>query len=253
MVFTNFGDGIMLEIVVLEKVYGDRSGFLKLDRKLKALLGELDVEWKLSAVKKNWVKVSLSGEDEEISANIIRHEFGEVPYRLREIEEGRTYRGRFIDLGKVGYGAYVDIGIFSPRPKDALLPLYYLKELFGDTPLREMAERFGWVDNLPVEVTVTEVEFGAREVEVAFSDAQLERLRGWLEDGFDKLFIAGTVSENVENALLKTGHGRDVKRLEELGLMETLVVLKKGTQAPGIIKEIGPHIKNAVIGSIRFD
>ncbi|HDZ35492.1 MAG TPA: DUF2110 family protein, partial [Thermococcus sp.] len=128
----------MKEVVILEKVYGDRSGFLKLDRRLKALLGDLEVEWKLSAVKKNWVKVSITGEDEEISANLVREEFGEVPYKLSAVKEGETYRGRFIDLGKVGYGAYIDIGIFRPRPKDALLPLYYLKETFGEMPVREM-------------------------------------------------------------------------------------------------------------------
>ena len=242
----------MEEVVILEKVYGDRSGFLKLDRKLKALFGELEVEWKLSAVKKNWVKVSLKGEDEEISANLVREEFGEVPYSLKAVEEGKTYRGRFVDLGKVGYGAYVDIGIFRPRPKDALLPLYYLKDTFGDMPVRQMISKFGWVDNLPVEVAVTNVEFGAREVELAFSDAQLKRIRGWLEDGHDKLFITGTISENVEKALIQTGHGRDVKRIEELGLMETLLILKKGTQAPGIIKEIGPHLKGTLIGAIKF-
>lgn len=242
-----------MEVVILEKVYGDRSGFEKLHRKLQSLLGDLEVEWKLSATMKNWVKVSLRGEDEDISANIIREEFGEVPYSLKNVEVGRAYRGRFVDLGKVGYGAYVDIGIFRPKPKDALLPLYYLKRTFGDNPVRQMIREFGWVDNLPVEVEVTNVEFGAREVELAFSEGQLKTIKNWLSDGHDKLFIAGTISERVEEALIKTGHGRDVKRMEELGLMETLLVLKKGTQAPGIIKELGPHLKGAVFGAIRFE
>jgi hypothetical protein len=243
----------MLEVVILEKVYGDRSGFSKLDRKLKALLGDLEVEWKLSATKKNWVKISLSGEDEEVSANLVRDEFGEVPYKLSNVKEGETYRGRFIDLGKVGYGAYVDIGIFTPKPKDALLPLYYLKEQFGEMPVRQMIRKFGWIDNLPVEVVVTRVEFGAREVELAFSERQLRKIKNWISDGYDKLFIAGTISEKVGEALVKTDHGRDVKRMEELGLMETLLVLKKGTQAPGIIKAIGPHLKGALFGAIKFE
>lgn len=242
----------MAEVVIPEKVYGDRSGFLKLDKRLKALLGDLEVEWKLSATLKNWVKISLSGEDEEVSANLIREEFGEIPYSLREVGEESLYRGRFIDLGKVGYGAYVDIGVLRPRPKDALLPLYYLKQTFGEKPVRQMIREFGWVDNLPVEVRVEKVEFGAREVEVAFSEAQLKKIKTWISDGYDKIFVAGTISENVEKALIQTGHGRDVKRLEELGLMETLLVLKKGTQAPGIIKEIGPYLKGAVFGAIKF-
>ena len=243
----------MEEVVIPEKVYGDRSGFDKLNRKLRSLLADLEVEWKLSATTKNWVKVSLSGEDEEVSANLVREEFGEVPYSLRNVEAGKTYRGRFIDLGKVGYGAYVDIGIFKPRPKDALIPLYYLKKTFGDKPVRQMIREFGWVDNLPVEVEVTNIEFGAREVELAFSERQLKTIKDWLSDGYDKLFITGTISEKVEEALIKMGHGRDVKRMEELGLMETLLVLKKGTQAPGIIKEIGPHLKGAVFGAIKFE
>jgi hypothetical protein len=241
-----------MDVVIPEKIYGDRSGFSKLDRKLKPLLGELDVTWKLSAISKNWVKVSLTGEDEEISANLVRDEFGEIPYSLRALKEGESYRGRFTELGSVGYGLYVDVGVLQPRPKDGLIPLYYLKRTFGELSVREMIRRFGWVDNLPMEVTVERVEFGAREIELAFSEAQLKRIRDWLEDGHDKLFITGTISENVEDALIKTGHGRDVKRIEELGLMETLLVLKKGTQAPGIIKEIGPHLRGAIIGAIKF-
>ncbi len=241
------------DIVILEKVYGDRSGFEKLNRKLKSLIGELEVKWKLSITQKQWVKVSLKGEDEEISANLLRKEFGEVPYKLSRIKNGETYKGRFIDLGKVGYGVYVDIGIFSPSPKDALLPLYYLKRTFGEMPVRKMIRKFGWVDYLPVEVRIKEVEFGTRSVEVEFSEKQLRTIRKWLGDSHDKLFIVGTVSERIEQALIQTGHGRDVKRLEELGLMETLLVLKKGTQAPGIIKEIGPLIKPAVIGAIKFE
>jgi len=242
----------MIEVVILEKVYGDRSGFNKLHRKLRSLLGDLEVEWKLSATTKNWVKVTLEGDDEEISANLVREEFGEVPYSLKNVEVGGTYRGRFVDLGKVGYGAYVDIGIFRPKPKDALVPLHYLKRTFGDMPVRQMIRKFGWIDNFPVEVEVTGVEFGAREIELAFSNRQEKIIRDWLRDGYDKLFIAGTISERVEEALIKTGHGRDVKRMEELGLMETLLVLKRGTQAPGIIKELGPHLKGAIFGAIRF-
>lgn len=242
----------MIEVVILEKVYGDRSGFNKLHRKLRSFLGDLEVEWKLSATTKNWVKVTLKGEDEEISTNLVRREFGEVPYSLKNVEVGRTYRGRFIDLGKVGYGVYVDIGIFRPKPKDALVPLHYLKRTFGDMPVRQMIGEFGWIDNFPIEVEVTSVEFGVREIELAFSGRQENIIKDWLSDVHDKLFIAGTISEKVEEALIKTGHSRDVKRMEELGLMETLLVLKKRTQAPGIIKELGPHLKGAIFGAIKL-
>lgn len=243
----------MQEVIILEKVYGDRSGFEKLNRKLKALIGDLDVEWKIGTTQKQWVKIKLEGEDEEVSTNLIREEFGEVPYKLSKINEGEIYRGRFIDLGKVGYGTYVDIGIFSPSPKDALIPLYYLKETFGNRPVREMIKKFGWVDFLPVEIVINRVEFGAREVEAYFTDKQVKKIKTWISDGYDKLFVVGTVSENIEEALVKTGHSRDVRRIEELGLMETLLILKKGTQAPGIIKAIGPYIRSAVIGAIKFE
>lgn len=241
-----------MEMIILEKIYGDRSGFEKLNRKLKSLIGDLEVSWKVGITQRQWAKISLEGEDEEVSANLIREEFGEIPYKLSAIKEGRIYKGRFVDLGKIGYGVYVDIGIFSPVPKDALIPLYYLKSTFGEKPVRRMIREFGWIDYLPVEVEVKKVEFGTREIEVEFTKRQLTKINKWLNDGHDKIFIAGTVSENVEKALIETGHSRDVIRLEELGLMETLLVLKKGTQAPGIIKEIGPYLKPAVFGAIKF-
>ncbi len=64
-----------------------------------------------------------------------------------------------------------------------------------------MIRRFGWVDNLPVEVEVTRVEFGgAREVELSFTEWQLKLIKSWISDGFDKLFVVGTISEKVEEA-----------------------------------------------------
>lgn len=248
----NCGDDRM-EIVILEKIYGDRSGFEKLNKKLKSLLGELEVSWKIGITQKQWAKITVEGEDKEISANLIREEFGEIPYNLSKIKEGEIYKGRFIDLGKVGYGVYIDIGVFSPAPKDVLVPLYYLKSLFGNKPVRQLIREFGWIDYIPIELEITKLEFGTREIEGKFTERQLKQIEKWTSDGYDKIFIVGTISENVEEALIETGHSRDVKRLEELGLMETLLVLKKGTQAPGIIKEIGPYLKAAVFGAIKFE
>lgn len=78
----------MWEVVILEKVYGDRSGFEKLNKKFCLFFGEFDVEWKFLVVKKNWVKVIFLGEDEEVSVNFVREEFGEVFYSLKNVEEG---------------------------------------------------------------------------------------------------------------------------------------------------------------------
>ncbi|AEC52142.1 hypothetical protein PNA2_1227 [Pyrococcus sp. NA2] len=241
-----------MEVIIPQKIYGDRSGFNKLDKKLRALLGDLEVKWRISITKKQWVKISFEGEDSEISANLVKEEFGEIPYSLSNVNEGDIFIGRFTDLGKVGYGAYVDIGILRPRPKDALLPLYWLKRTFGEKPVRQMIREFGWVDNLPVQVVVNKVEKLAQEIEVYLTEKWIKKIKGWTSDKHDKLFIAGTISENVERALVETGHSRDVKRIEELGLMETMLILKKGTHAPGIIKEIGPYIKPAKIGAIKF-
>ncbi|AEH24900.1 DUF2110 family protein [Pyrococcus yayanosii] len=241
-----------MDVIIREKIYGDRSGFNKLNRKLRALIGDLDVRWRISVTTRQWVKISLEGEDSEVSANLIREEFGEIPLSLGKIEEGHVIRGRLVDLGKVGYGIYVDVGILRPKPKDALLPLYWLKRTFGEKPVRQMIREFGWVDNLPVEVRVEKVERLAREVEVYLTERWIKKIKGWTTDGYDKLFIAGTISENIERALIETGHSRDVRRMEELGLMETMLILKKGTHAPGIIKEIGPYIRGAVIGAIKF-
>ncbi|BAA29707.1 DUF2110 family protein [Pyrococcus horikoshii] len=241
-----------MEVIIPQKIYGDRSGFDKLNKKLKSLLGDLDVKWKISVTKKQWVKIQVEGEDSEISTNLIREEFGEIPYSLSKVNEGDVLVGRFIELGKVGYGAYVDIGILSPRPKDALLPLYWLKRTFGEKPVRQMIREFGWVDYLPVEVFVNKVEKLAQEIEVYLTDRWVKKIKGWTSDNHDKLFIVGTISENIERALVETGHSRDVKRIEELGLMETMLILKRGTHAPGIIKEIGPYIRSAKIGAIKF-
>ncbi|AMM53650.1 DUF2110 family protein [Pyrococcus kukulkanii] len=241
-----------MEVIIPQKIYGDRSGFNKLNKKLKSLIGDLDVSWKISITTRQWAKITLEGEDKEISANLIREEWGEIPYSLSNVNEGDIFFGRLIDLGEVGYGVYVDIGVLKPRPKDALIPLYWLKRTFGEKPVRQMIREFGWVDYLPVEIRIERVERLAQEIEAYLTEKWIKKIRGWTSDKYDKLFIVGTISENVERALVETGHSRDVRRIEELGLMETMLILKKGTHAPGIIKEIGPYIKPAKIGAIKF-
>ncbi|AFK22274.1 DUF2110 family protein [Pyrococcus sp. ST04] len=241
-----------MEIIIPQKIYGDRSGFNKLEKKLRSLIGDLDVRWRISITKRQWVKIVVDGEDSEVSINLIKEEFGEIPVSLSNVEEGQILTGRLVDLGKVGYGVYVDIGILKPRIKDALIPLYWLKRTFGEKPVRQMIREFGWVDYLPVEVKIEKVEKLAQEIEAHLTDRWIKKIKGWTSDKYDKLFIVGTISENIEKALVETGHSRDVRRIEELGLMETMLILKKGTHAPGIIKEIGPYIKPAKIGAIKF-
>ncbi|MFW9780839.1 MAG: DUF2110 family protein, partial [Candidatus Heimdallarchaeota archaeon] len=57
----------------------------------------------------------------------------------------------------------------------------------------------------------------------------------------------------VKKVLTKTNHIRDIISLERYGFLESIVMLKKGTEAPGIISEIGKYLVNSKISVIRAE
>ena len=79
----------------------------------------------------------------------------------------------------------------------------------------------------------------------------LEMIRTWMEDGFEMLFSSGQTRKRIKKAIKYTKHYPDYIVIERLGFLETAVFLKKGTSAPGILADIGPHLKNTHFSMFR--
>jgi hypothetical protein len=211
---------------------------------IEGMIAELDLtKVELDTDKKGHIVVSAVGEDDEFVINLLASEYGKVPETHEVVPESR-YASQLLDVGKVGYGIYTDIGMTEPRI-DALIPLHQLREQMGmqGHSLRKIAKSLVLVDNLPAEVTVTEVHLDKEQVEAEFAPSFLQRFESWVNDDHERLLVFGANQQMIENALRISRHEEDIYQIEKLGLFEFSLQCKRSTRASGIIAAIGPKLR----------
>jgi hypothetical protein len=208
------------------------------------MVAELDLtKVGLDADKKGHIVVSATGQDDEFVINLLASEYGKVPDAHEVVPESK-YTGQLLDVGKVGYGIYTDIGMIDPRI-DALIPLHKLREqmkMQGHS-LRKIAKNLVLVDNLPVEVTITELDLSNEKIEAEFTTAFIQRFDSWMNDDHERLLVFGANQQMIEGALRQTRHAEDIYQIEKLGLFEFSLQCKRSTRASGIIAAIGPKLR----------
>jgi hypothetical protein len=235
----------MRTLGILEKCYGPYAyrGLNKISHHLTKLCETLEVEVHLLEFgTRGWVKIVLSGEDEEVLSNYLEKEYGLTQNTIDHVEVGKILRGKVIDSGSVGYGLYVDLGINQPEEIDALVPLHELRVQLAKgrkTSLREIIHAFCLFDNLTLEVVPTVVDLDKSIIEACLSDSQLSVLTDWEETNLERILVMGAARSQVRDSLVRTGHKRDVLRIEDMGLLESLVICKLGTHAKGLIPRLG--------------
>ena len=238
-------------VTLLEKVYGSFSAetfepvFSSLCKGLKA---ELKVVGKTD---RGWIQVEVSGEDETVALHYLDREVGLAPASTEGLKKLSIVRGRVISLGESEGQLRVDVGVFSPRICDAVVPLKSLQAQLADgkeLSLQQISELFCLSDNLPLKVKVVGgVEAGKKRVEAELSEAQLSQVKRWIRSSLDRLLVLGAPFSDVERAVYASKHGRDVVRVESLGLLEHVVVCKLGTYAVGLMPRFGRFLPHAVL------
>ena len=215
-----------------------KSQVSDLIKELDARLARFDVD------KRGHVVIGFEGQDAEFAINFLTKEYG-PSISLDHVKEGAIVKGSLIDVGKVGYGFYVDIAAMKTTTYvDALLPLYQVREQFKlKKRLRTIAKSLVLVDNLPVDVHITNVDLKEGKIEATFAESTLNRFDEWLHDDHERLLVFGANFSMIENALNKTGHIDDIYETQELGKFEFALRCKRSTRASGIIAAIGPKLR----------
>jgi hypothetical protein len=220
----------MRAVTLMERGYGDIEKANKaFQATLKNKLKHLDVN--ITVDSHEWMKVTLTGKDEEFAANYLISIYGS-PHKLNI---GDIITGRLANIDE--HSIKVDVGL-----KFAFVLKGNFKHFGAGTP-KQIASRFGFVKQLPVEVRVT----GIREVE--FTKKQIDTFWKW-KKGTDRVIVNGATRGQIRSVLKRTGHLRDTIRIEKLGILEHSIICKKGTDAPGIISDIGPYLKSD-LGCVR--
>ncbi|MHA1771189.1 MAG: DUF2110 family protein [Candidatus Thorarchaeota archaeon] len=240
----------MQQIILKARAYGPYANRLLrgIEQSIQNRFADLDVSIsKVRTNKRGYITISLAGDDEVFAANLLRKEYG-TSLSFDEVTSSLVLTGWLVDVGAVGYGLYVDIGITSntdPAIVDVLIPLHRLREQLNmpRKSLRLISKTFGLVDNLPVEVTISNVDRYNSTVEGSLSETFLDRLAFWINDEHERLFVIGANYAMIESSLRKTHHLEDIYEVESLGLHEHVLVCKRSTRASGILAAIGPKLR----------
>lgn len=238
----------MQRVTLLAKIYS-KAQMRKAERILRSLLQGLKVESNvLEDAYGGWMRIELSGEDENIALKHLAEEFGLCPTSLEGVERFSTMKGYLTTLEKGRDEIFVDIGVISPSIVYAAVPLRHLQAQLVDgrnLSMEKIVELFGFCENLPLTIKVIGVDRGRNRVEAAMSERQLNQYRSWQNSLLDRLIILGASAYEVSSTLKNTGLNRDVISVENLGMFEHALVCKLGTDAAGLIPRIGKILHNS--------
>jgi len=238
-------------VTLLQKAYGAFT-----PRMFQSAISSLYMGLKVRAKfegenQRRWVRVEVSGEDEAIALQLLDREMGLAPVSLDKVERFSTLRGRVISSEKGETELVVDVGISSPKVCDTIVSLQRLQSQLADgkkPTLPSLIRLYCLVDYMPLRVKIVEkgdAKDGLMEAEL--SESQLSQFSDWIRSSLDRLVVLGAWLRDVERAVAVSRHGRDVVRIESLGLLEHAVVCKLGTDAVGLMPKLGPHLPAAVL------
>jgi hypothetical protein len=236
------------QFTLLTKAYNTHQ-LKQVDNFLKVIFEGLDVDTKVAGISTNkWVQVTLSGEDEAIATNLIRKEIGFCRENFEYVKKFDTLKGYIVGLGKTPDILQVDVGIFQPKIIPATIPLQHLQTVLSDgrkLALKKISELYGFCNDLPLNIKINSINRETNLLDAQLSNAQLRQFTVWQASMLDRLIVLGASSREVNKMLRYTGLNRDIIATEPLGIFEYALTCKLGTDATGLISQVGRYLKNA--------
>ena len=221
-------------VVLATKAYVDGEAR---DRALDSLeslvandLAELDAEFTLGLRDDGFPSVTVTGTDAPVARNLLAEEWGTVtPHR----EAGETHVGTLESWDDDGIT--LDAGESVRVPADGL-------GLGQGTPA-QVRTRFGLVQHMPLRFR--EPEDGPPRL----ADAERDRLYDWTR-GSDRVNVNSATRAEVRATVNRAGHADDIVTVERLGLLEQSIVCREGTDAPGLLADVGPHLRSELLAVV---
>lgn len=188
-------------------------------------IGDLEADYEIGIRHDDFPTVTIEGEDAVAARNALREEFGEI---TEEFEPGETYVGTLESWDDEGFVLDAGRPIRVPTSELGL----------GQGRPAQLVERFGLVQHLPMTFV-----YGDGEEPPRLSDAERDRLFEWTR-GPGRVNVNSATRGQVRATVNRAGHAKDIVTVERLGLLEQSVVCREGTDPPGLLAAIGPHLSS---------
>lgn len=198
--------------------------------------------------KRRLPRLQVSGVDEEAFLSILQRSHGLNPRGLQELTD-RPIRKGFVEASTEQRDALlIELGLENPPAFLGILELERLRAQLVDgipASLQNIVEKFGLLQDFPLEIRVISCNESGRRVEVELSDRQRDRFENWRRLPLDRIIIQDVAYSEVSDALRRTGLERDVASLENLSLGTHDLVCKLGTDGQGLVRRLGSQLRMA--------
>ncbi|MGM0591057.1 MAG: DUF2110 family protein [Halobacteriota archaeon] len=192
-----------------------------LDAQIRNLFDGLDVEFEVGVRDDEFVSVTVTGDDATVARNVLREEWGEVTPHL---QEGETYVGTLESWDDEGFVLDAGQEVRIPGSELGLGP---------GTP-SQIRDRFGLVQHLPLRFVYGDPS--------RLADEERDRLYDWTR-GTGRVNVNSATRGEVRATVNRAGHARDIITVERLGLLEQSIVCADDTDPPGLLADIGSHLR----------
>lgn len=214
-------------VVLATKLYVTGESKRRAMDSLKSLvendLAELEVDFSVGLRDDGFPSITITGEDAPVARHLLEAEWGAItPHR----EAGETYVGTLESWDDDGI--VLDVGESVRVPSSEL-------GLGQGTP-SQIRKRFGLVQHMPLKF----VEGGDDSNQLA--DEQRDQLYEWTR-GTGRVNANSTTRAQLRATVNRSGHADDIVTVERLGLLESSVICREGTDPPGLLADIGPHLE----------
>ncbi|TKR28278.1 DUF2110 family protein [Natronomonas salsuginis] len=221
-------------VVLATKVYvlgeGRRRAMDSLESLVENELGELEVEFTVGLRDDGFPSVTVTGEDAPVARNLLEAEWGAItPHRT----SGETYVGTLESWDDDGF--VLDAGEPVRIPADEL-------GLGQGTPA-QIRTRFGLVQHMPLRFVEGDEEPNR------LADEERDHLYEWTR-GTGRVNANSITRAQLRATVNRAGHADDIITVERLGLLESSIICKDNTDAPGLLADIGPYLEAELLAVV---
>ncbi|MBD3341958.1 MAG: DUF2110 family protein [Candidatus Lokiarchaeota archaeon] len=200
----------------------------------------------------NRIEVRIHGPEEIFLHNLLKKEIGTI-VEFDNVQIGNTLKGFMTDVGKVGFGIFVNCAVVNPYA-DVLLNLHTLREQLCNNKKKsipEIIKAYNFIDRFPVVLEIVEKEPENTNLRGKLTSSTLDLFKKITDENLEGIFVSGATKNQFKKVLLRQNHLRDIVSIERFGFLENIVLLKEGTDAPGIIYHIGRYLRNCKMSALR--
>ena len=243
---------ILIPIVtILDKFYGSDSPS-KFEEIYSSLINGLRVQLNFVGITDHgWIQLNLFGEDEIIALNLLDREIGLAPQSLNNIKKFSILKGKIIFSNKSKNHICIDLGVDNPKVLVAIISKKILQKQLTDgleIPFKKLLKLFCLYDNIPLKIRICEDASPKSDIiNAQFSEFQISLFSRWIRSRLDRLIVIGSFFSETERAVNSSRHSRDIIKIESLGTLEQVILCKLGTDAIGLIPNIGRYLKSAFL------